>query len=109
MILHAVYCDFLPNISEADKTSIFQKLQTFSGALDGVVSFEFGPNRDFEAKSKDYSDGFLIRFTNHTALERYATHATHQALGSILVSMCRNGADSIMVFDIEVAQSLPTA
>lgn len=67
MILHAVYCDFLPKISETDKNSIFQKLQTFSGTLEGVVSFEFGPNRDFEAKSKDYSDGFLIRFAYQVA------------------------------------------
>lgn len=104
MILHAVYCDFLPEVSDADKTSIFEKLQAFSATLEGAMSMEFGPNRDFERKSPGFSDGFVMRFNNQATVKQYADHEIHRALGAELCKMCRNGADGIMVFDLEVAE-----
>ena len=71
-------------------------------SLDGVLSFEAGPNRDFEGKSPNYSDGFVICFTIRGALTRYAEHPEHLALGAKLCTICEGGADGIILFDLDV-------
>lgn len=102
MILHAVYCDFLPTIENDQKQSIFNKLSALCDRLDGVLSFDAGPNRDFEGKSQKFSDGFIIKFTDVAALQNYANHKDHLILGGELCSMCTGGANGIIVFDLEV-------
>ena len=98
MIVHCVFCQ----VADASLCSeVIGALEAFSCELPGVISFEGGPNRDFETKSPGFEQGFVIRFTDAAALQRYAEHPTHQALGARLVSSCRGGADGIMVFDIE--------
>ena len=80
---------------------VIAALGLFAQRLAGVVSFEGGPNRDFEAKSPSFGQGFVIRFSDRAALAGYADHPEHRALGARLVAACRGGADGIMVFDIE--------
>ena len=101
MILHCVFCGFRANVSAERRLQILGELAEFSRSLDGVLAFDFGPNRDFEKKSQAYSDGFVIRFSDRGALERYAVHPTHRELGSRLRDLCEGGAEGIAVFDIE--------
>lgn len=101
MIIHCVFCNFKSDVTAEARLDVLQKLADFSQTLDGVLGFEFGPNRDFEQKSPDYSDGFVIRFTSPETLAVYAKHPTHQALGAQLVGLTQGGADGIMVFDLE--------
>ncbi|ABD56842.1 Dabb family protein [Jannaschia sp. CCS1] len=70
--------------------------------LPGLTEFRHGPNRDFEQKSERYPYGFLCTFTDKAALDAYAVHPTHQRAGGMLVASCRNGADGILVVDLEV-------
>lgn len=102
MILHCVFCDFLPEVSGAARDALFEELSNLSLSLEGVETFEFGPNRDFEQKSQNFSAGFVIRFRDQAALEAYAVHPGHQALGAQLCDMCTGGADGIVVFDLEI-------
>ncbi|QMU58211.1 MAG: Dabb family protein [Boseongicola sp.] len=102
MILHCVFCNFRDEAPMLERIAVLQELAEFSRTLDGVVAFEFGPNLDFELKSPEYSDGFVIRFADITAAETYAGHPTHQALGMRLVGLCKGGADGIMVYDLNV-------
>ena len=102
MILHCVFCHFRDDISEADKTAALKALEAFSLTLDGVESFKFGPNKDFEKKSQDYDQGFVIGFANEDALHHYAEHPTHKKLGSKLAQLCQGGGDGIIVFDLDV-------
>lgn len=101
MILHCVFCNFKPDVSEDAQNAIFAELAEFSHTLSGVQAFDFGPNRDFEFKSQDYNSGFVIRFDNSAALEAYAIHPTHKELGGRLCDLCVGGADGIIVFDLE--------
>lgn len=103
MFLHCVFCNFRENISPKSRAYIFQELPLFSQRLDGVLSFDFGPNLDFEGKSQGYSDGFIIRFKDQYALEAYAQNPTHQKLGRQLCGLCNGGADGITVFDIRTS------
>ncbi len=103
MILHCVFCTFRADASPESRRAILSDLATFSGDLDGVLAFDFGPNRDFEGKSPQVSDGFVIRFTDRAALELYADHPTHKELGQRLCDLCAGGADGIMVVDLDCA------
>ena len=87
------------------KNSAFNELSDFALTLDSTIAFESGPNRDFEKKSQDYSDGFIIRFKDSAALQTYAEHPSHIKLGTKLCALCVGGADGLMVFDIELAQA----
>ena len=101
MIIHCVFCNMRGDVSAAARVGIFEELKAFSEGLEGMLGFEHGPNRDFERKSQDYSDGFVMRFADAAALQAYAVHPTHQALGARLCEMCKDGGDGITVFDIE--------
>ena len=89
-------------MSTSERAEVFEGLSNLSMSLDGILSFEVGPNRDFEGKSPDYSDGFVIRFTDKGALARYAEHPEHLALGAKLFTICEGGADGIIVFDLDI-------
>lgn len=101
MILHCVFCNFRADAPVAQREQVLQDLAALSRSLDGVLGFDFGPNRDFEKKSQSFSDGFVIRFATQDALERYAIHPEHQRLGGQLCDLCEGGADGIIVFDLE--------
>jgi hypothetical protein len=101
MILHCVFCNFRPDISFDQKTQILGELSNFSQSLDGVLKFDFGPNLDFEKKSKGYDCGFVIRFADQDALEAYAVHPVHLDLGARLCDLLQGGADGLVVFDLK--------
>ena len=92
----------MARVSTSERAEVFERLSKLSMSLDGVLSFEAGPNRDFEGKSLSYSDGFVICFTDRGALARYAEHHEHLALGGKPRSICEGGADGIIVFDLDV-------
>lgn len=102
MILHSVYFTFRADTTAQDRQEVIRGLANFSASLDGAIAFDAGPNLDFEQKSQAFRDGFVIRFRDADALKAYAVHATHQMLGARLCDLCENGADGIMVFDLDV-------
>lgn len=102
MVLHCVFCQFRPDVPLADKAAVFDGLKALTETLDGALAFDSGPNVDIEAKSPNYSDGFVIRFQNRAALATYADHPTHKKLGAELCDFCVGGAAGIIVFDLEV-------
>jgi len=101
MILHCVFCVFRNTVADKDQKQILRDLSAFCETFEGVIDFEYGPNRDFEQKSQAFQAGFVIRFTDRAALEAYAVHPTHQRLGERLSDLCEGGGDGIIVFDIE--------
>jgi hypothetical protein len=102
MILHCVFCDFKNDTTLEQQNKVLAELSRFTKTLEGVQSFKYGPNRDFEMKSQRFTQGFVIEFQNKAALAHYAEHPTHQALGAQLVELCSDGADGIIVFDLDV-------
>lgn len=103
MILHCVFCTFRTDASQEQRQAILSDLARFSLALDGVLGFDHGPNADFEGKSPNVTDGFVIRFADRLALATYADHPTHKALGARLCDLCEGGAGGIMVMDLVCA------
>ena len=100
MIKHCVFLNFKSEISESEQFDIFEGLSNLKNQVEGLNDFEYGNNLDFEHKSA-YNSGFIASFENHQALLEYNEHPEHALLGSKLVSMCKEGHQGIIVFDIE--------
>lgn len=101
MILHCVFCKIAPDAAPDEVNAVFQGLAQLCETLDGALSFQAGPNRDFEEKSKEFKAGFVIHFHDKDALDTYAMHPIHKALGNRLCDLTEGGADGIIVFDID--------
>ena len=101
MIKHCVFLNFRSEISESEQFDVFKGLSNLKNQVEGLNDFEYGNNLDFEHKSANYNSGFKASFENHQALLEYNEHPEHVLLGSKLVSMCKEGHQGIIVFDIE--------
>jgi len=102
LIRHCVFCTFKSEVSAQERLNAVKAFEALVGQVDGLVSVDAGPNKDFEEKSAAFSHGFIVTFRDRVALGEYAEHPTHKALGAELVAKCTGGADGVMVFDLEV-------
>ncbi len=102
MILHCVFCNFRAEIPKEDRFKVMKGLEDLCDAFEGVIAFDYGTNLDFEKKSQDHGEGFIIRFVDQAAVEIYADDPRHQRLGGQLCDLCVGGADGIIVYDLEV-------
>lgn len=102
MLLHCVFCHFDPSAAPAARMALLEELAVFSRGLDGVEAFDYGPNLDYENKSPNHSEGFVIRFRDRAAHLAYDAHPRHQELGARLCAMCVGGAAGVVVYDLEV-------
>lgn len=102
MIKHCVFLNLAPEAEFDRLMDAYEMIGEVLDEIDGVYDYAAGPNRDFEGKSPAYETGFIITFMNKDALDAYAVHPKHQEAGAILTSLCFNGSDGIIVFDLDV-------
>ena len=102
MLKHCVFVSFQSTFTQGERNAMLAKFETICELIPGAVDFSFGPNLDFENKSENYSDGFIITFSDRAALQAYDQHPMHIASGAKMVKMCNNGANGIIVFDLDV-------
>ena len=102
MLKHCVFVNFQTSHSREDRNSVMAGFAEVANDVPGMIDFCFGANLDFENKSADYGDGFIATFQDRDAHLAYERHPRHVALGFKLVSMCVDGFDGIIVFDLEV-------
>jgi len=102
MLAHCVFCHFSDDATAKERHAVMRDLGTLCESLEGAVAFHYGPNLDFEGKSPNHSDGFIVMFTDREAHLRYERHPRHQELGGKLVDMCVGGADGIVVYDLDL-------
>jgi hypothetical protein len=101
MLKHCVFLNFRTEVSQSEQFDIFEGLSMLKDQIEGLIEFEYGNNLDFEHKSADYNSGFIVSCENRQALVEYSEHPEHALLGANLVSMCNDGHQGIIVFDIE--------
>ncbi|WP_147125334.1 Dabb family protein [Shimia ponticola] len=102
MILHCVFVNFRPDGDPDEQQAVLRGLGDLQPNIDGFEAYHFGPNLDFERKTKDHRDGFICTFRDRAALQAYSDNTAHKALGARLVAQCVGGADGILVYDLEV-------
>lgn len=101
MILHSVFLRLPQGTDSTELSAVMGGLNQLCRDLPGCAGFQHGPNRDFEAKSPEHPYGFVAQFRNAEALETYAAHPQHKALGARLVELCIGGAEGIVVYDLD--------
>ncbi len=91
-----------PDHDAVELAAVMGGLSAVAERMPGCGGFFHGPNRDFEAKSPSYLYGFTLDFAAEADLQRYASDETHQQLGARLVALCVDGAEGVLVFDLEM-------
>ena len=84
MILHCVFCNFRDDVPTEDRFAVMSELKNLCDNFEGATAFDYGTNLDFEQKSQDHSEGFVIRFADQAALELYANDPRHKTLARII-------------------------
>ena len=103
MIRHIVLLDLPSGYDQDELAEIMDGIHALRETITGFTRFEHGVNRDFENMSEDCANAFSCHFLNEDASHRYINDPDHQALGSRLVRMCRDGVQGIKVIDMELA------
>mmetsp|Transcript_28498 Transcript_28498/g.53442 ORF Transcript_28498/g.53442 Transcript_28498/m.53442 type:complete len:105 (-) Transcript_28498:598-912(-) len=101
MIRNCVMLNLEVDPHASDLDAIMRELADLVERLEGCRGFCVGPNRDYEGKSPDHTDGLTLDADSPEALAAYAVHPDHQALGARLVALCQGGGDGITAYDLE--------
>lgn len=102
MLIHCVFCAIRPDADRAELAAVYAAFAALVPKVDGMISFNAGPNRDYESKTPEFSDGFVISFANRAAHLEYDGHPEHKAAGARLIRLCAGGYAGITVFDLDV-------
>ena len=102
MIRHIVLTKFTPSTSEEKITQSYDGLAAVTAKLPGARDFKGGRSQSPEQIERGYMHGFTIDFDDWAALQAYADHPEHKALGGQLVPNAIGGIDGILVLDIVV-------
>ncbi len=108
MLLHCVFLQFSDGYGEAERTDVLRELSKLTDEVDGMLQFHYGRNLDFENKTPDHKDGFVVFFRDREAHLAYERHPQHVSLGGRLVEMCVGGADGIVVYDLACEGASPS-
>jgi hypothetical protein len=103
MIRHCVFIRFRDDISAPERQAHYDDLARLCAKLPGALSFQSGVNVSPETgMDKNYSEGFILDFTDAAARDAYLIDPEHQAIGGRIVSSAVGGPDGVFVFDLEV-------
>jgi len=103
MIRHIVLTKFKPETDERKIRAIYSRLSDLTDQLDGAKNFTGGRSESPENLERGYTHAFTIDFDGWAALNHYAGHPEHQALGAELQANAVGGIDGILVLDINLA------
>jgi len=97
MIEHIVLLRWTETASDAAKETVMTELRKLKGKIPGIVDLSCGTN--FSDRSKGYTHGLLVRFTDRAALEKYGPHPEHQR---VVQNLIKPIAADILAVDYEV-------
>lgn len=107
MIRHIVLIRFQPEVTEAQIADLFAELQQIIGKVPGLLAITAGKSESPEQMERGYMHGFVVDFSDWTALQAYQDHPDHQRLGAGLVAAAVGGKDGILCFDLDVTDPQP--
>jgi hypothetical protein len=100
MIRHIVLIRFQPGLSGESIAALFAELHQIKGKVPGLLSIVSGKSESPEQMERGYMHGFVVDFTDWTALQAYQDHPEHQVLGAKLTAAATGGKDGILCFDL---------
>ena len=99
---HCVFFRRADGVNDAQVADVMAMLAEISDRIDGASDVPSSKNVSPECLHKDYLDGFIIRFANEAVRDAYLVDEEHRQAGGRLVSLCREGRDGLVVFDLEM-------
>ena len=104
MIRHAVFIRFRPSVTDHEIADMFDAIGALRAQLPGIRAVDVGPNVSPEVgMDKGFSRGFIIDFDTAADRDAYLEHPDHEAVAARLVAAAVDGADGILVFDMETS------
>ncbi|PDT83500.1 Dabb family protein [Sinorhizobium sp. BJ1] len=103
MIRHCVFIRFRPEVSEAEKATIFAEISALKERLSGFLAIHVGANISPEAgMDKGYAEGFIVDFADAEARDAYLGDPEHQKTGRKIVAATDGGVQGVFVYDLEI-------
>lgn len=103
MIRHLVALRFKQGTTQETKDRLMNDLAGLSDHIDGILDFQVRPNVSVEDPLvRDFRDLFWFDFRDESVRDVYLEDATHQEIGSRIVSELEGGADGVFVCDFEM-------
>lgn len=103
MIRHCVFIRFRPDVTNAEKTTIFAEIAALKDRLPGFLAAHIGANVSPEiAMDKGYAEGFIVDFADAAARDAYLDDAEHQKTGAKIVAAAQGGVQGVFVYDLEI-------
>ncbi len=99
---HCVFFRRADSVTDAQVADVMAMLAAITDRIDGASNFRSGKNVSPEGLHKEYLDGFIIRFADEAVRDAYLVDEEHRQAGAKLVSLCREGRDGLVVFDLEI-------
>jgi len=99
---HCVFFKRRAEASDAEIEQVMDLLASITKRLDGASEFRASPNISPEGFDVGYKDGFIVGFADANVRDIYLVDEEHQRAGAKLVSLCENGTEGLLVFDLEV-------
>ncbi|WP_408515104.1 Dabb family protein [Paraburkholderia sediminicola] len=102
-VRHMVFCRFRNEVTPARRLAFFEQIRRLT-EVPGIAftNFQSGPNVSPEGYGMTFSDGFMMDFASRDDCFAYLAHPTHQAIGARLLEALEDGAQGLLVFDIDL-------
>lgn len=97
MIEHIVLFRWTDAASQEAKDNVMAELRQLKGKIPGIVDLTCGTN--FSERSKGYTHGLIVRFTDRAARDAYGPHPEHERVVKDFINPIR--AD-VLVVDYEI-------
>lgn len=102
MIRHCVFLDFQDSVTESDKQRLYGQLAALKDIIPGQIADHYGPSASPEGMERGFTDGFIMDFKDAEARDAYLVHPEHKKAGAALAGACKDGANGILVFDLNI-------
>ena len=97
MIEHIVLFRWTDAATPEAKANVMTELRKLKGKIPGIVDLTCGEN--FSDRSKGYTHGLVVRFTDRAALQAYGPHPEHQR---VVQNLIKPIAADILALDYEI-------
>jgi hypothetical protein len=96
MVDHVVLLALREGVTEAELAHFGERLAALPERIDGIECVRHGPSSSPEGLERGYGYGFLVRFADAAARDRYLPHPEHAPVSALAQRL----AERVLVFDL---------
>ena len=99
MIHHIVLLKISPECSRQELADMDLALADLGKVIDGLLSYQSGPNISPEGLEQGYNFGFVMTFADAAARDRYLPHPEHEKVKTMIGALLAPGPNNVLVYD----------